>query len=103
MILLIKKERPADQKCNVLYFILDGQWFNLTADDMRTAMQDWNIMDPRQLLERLCPNPLPFIFWTYETPIHLELASFRNGLKPDDPHHEVDKSLPMFPPTSLPI
>ena len=23
MILLIKKERPADQKCNVLYFILD--------------------------------------------------------------------------------
>ena len=68
MILLIKKERPADQKCNVLYFILDGQWFNLTAHDMRTAMQDWNIMDPRQLLEHLCPNPLPLIFWTYEAP-----------------------------------
>ena len=38
MILLIKKERPADQKCNVLYFISDDQWFNLTAHDMRTPL-----------------------------------------------------------------
>ena len=38
MILLIKKERPADPKCNVLCFILDNQWFNLTAHDIRTAL-----------------------------------------------------------------
>ena len=26
MILHIKNERPADQKCNALYYILDDQW-----------------------------------------------------------------------------
>ena len=29
--LLIKGESPVDQKCNVLYFLLDDEWFNLTA------------------------------------------------------------------------
>ena len=37
MILLIKQDRPADQKHNALYFILGEQWFNLTAHDMRAA------------------------------------------------------------------
>ena len=36
--LLIKKEKPVDQKCNVLYFLLDDQWFNLTAHNMKTAL-----------------------------------------------------------------
>ena len=36
--LLIKRERPVDQKCNVLYFLQDDQWFNLTADIMKRAL-----------------------------------------------------------------
>ena len=36
--LLIKRERPVDQKCNVLYFLQDDQWFNLTAHDMKTTL-----------------------------------------------------------------
>ena len=36
--LLIKRERPVDQKCNVLYFLIDDQWFNLTANDMKTTL-----------------------------------------------------------------
>ena len=38
MILLIKKERPTDQKYIVLYSILEDPWFNLAAHDMRTAL-----------------------------------------------------------------
>ena len=38
MNLLIHKENPANQKCNVLYFILDDQWFNLTALDMKAVL-----------------------------------------------------------------
>ena len=39
--LLIRRERPVDQKCNVIYFLQDDQWFNLTAHDMK-SMQEWN-------------------------------------------------------------
>ena len=38
MNLLIKKGKSADQKCNVLYFLQDDQWFNLTAHDMKTTL-----------------------------------------------------------------
>ena len=38
MYILIKRERPVDQKYNVLYFLLDDQWFNLTANDMKTTL-----------------------------------------------------------------
>ena len=38
--LLIKRERPVDQKYNVLYFLLDDQWFNLTANDMKTTLDN---------------------------------------------------------------
>ena len=38
MIQLISQKRPADQKYNTFYFILDEQWFNLTAHDMRSTL-----------------------------------------------------------------
>ena len=38
MNLLIKKGKSADQKCNVLHFLQDDQWFNLTAHDMKTTL-----------------------------------------------------------------
>ena len=36
--LLIKRERSVDQKCNVLYFLQDDQWFNLTVHDMKPTL-----------------------------------------------------------------
>ena len=38
MILLIKQDRPANQNHNSFYFILDEQWFKLTAHDMKAAL-----------------------------------------------------------------
>ena len=38
MYLLIKRERAVDHQCNFLYFLLDDQWFNLTAHDMKTTL-----------------------------------------------------------------
>ena len=37
MTMLIKQDRPADQKYNALYFVLDEQWSKLTAHDMQAA------------------------------------------------------------------
>ena len=38
MIHLIKQDRPADQRYNAYYFILDEQWSNLTVHDMRSTL-----------------------------------------------------------------
>ena len=40
MNILIKQDRPADQMYNKLYYVLDEQWLNLTAHDMRSALVD---------------------------------------------------------------
>ena len=77
MFLLIKRERPVDQKCNVLYILLDGQWFNLTAHDMKTALVNAGLEyhDPQITPGTSSPNstsppsPAPM-----RSPIHLELT-----------------------------
>ena len=38
MNLLINQDRPADQKYNKPYHVIDEQWTRLTACDMRTAL-----------------------------------------------------------------
>ena len=38
MYLLIKREKPVDQKCNVVYLLLDDQCFILTANDIKTTL-----------------------------------------------------------------
>ena len=38
MILLLSQDRPAGKKYNPFHLILDEQWFNLTAHDMKTAL-----------------------------------------------------------------
>ena len=40
MNLLIKQDRPADEKYNKLYYLMDEQWTKLTAHDMRSALVD---------------------------------------------------------------
>ena len=40
MNLLIKQDRPTDQKYNKLYYLMDEQWTKLTAHYMRSALVD---------------------------------------------------------------
>ena len=74
MNLLIKKGKSADQKCNVLYFFQDDQWFNLTAHDMKTTLVNTGMeyhrpqIIPGTLLPNSTspPSPAPM-----KSPIHL--------------------------------
>ena len=75
--LLIKRVRSVDQKCNVLYFLLDDQWFNLTANDMKTTLVNAGMEyhEPQIIHGTSLPNstfppsPAPM-----RSPIHLELT-----------------------------
>ena len=40
MDLLINQDRPADEKYNKLYYLMDEQWTKLTEHDMRSALVD---------------------------------------------------------------
>ena len=79
MYLLIKRERPVDQKCNVLYFLLDDQWFNLTAHDIKTTFVNAGMEyhEPQIIPGTSLPNstslpsPAPI-----RSPIHLELTPY---------------------------
>ena len=79
MYLLIKRERPVDQKCNVLYFLLDDQWFNLTAHDIKTTLVNAGMEyhEPQIIPGMSLPNstsppsPAPM-----RSPIHLELTPY---------------------------
>ena len=74
---LIQRERPIDQKCNVLYFLLDDQWFNLTANDMKTTLVNGGMEYHEPLiihgtsLPNSTPPPSPA---PMRSPIHLELT-----------------------------
>ena len=75
--LFIKTERSVDQKCNVLYFLQDDQWFNLTAHDMKTILVNAGMEYHRpQIIPGTSlpnsispPSPAPM-----KSPIHLELT-----------------------------
>ena len=75
MNLLMKKGKSADQKCNVLYFLQDDQWFNLTAHDMKTTLVNAGMVYHRpQIIPGTSlpnstspPSPAPM-----RSPFHLE-------------------------------
>ena len=75
--LLIKREIPVDQKGNVLYFLLDDQWFNLTANDMKTTLVNTGMEshEPQIIHGTSLPNstspPSPA---SMRSPINLELT-----------------------------
>ena len=77
MILLISQDRPADQNYNLFYFILGEQLFKLTAIDMKTAMINELLENPRS--QRTPRSPMsnftfPSPSASMRSPIHLELA-----------------------------
>ena len=76
MTLLIHKEKPANQKCDVLYFILDDQWFNLTALDMKTVLINAGLQyhEPQTTPGTSLPNSTSPQSPASMRPIHLELT-----------------------------
>ena len=73
--LLIKMERPVDQKCNVLYFLQDDQCFKLTAHDMKRTLVNAGMENHKNQIipgtsfpnSTSPPSPAPM-----RSPIHLE-------------------------------
>ena len=57
MNLLIKQDKPADQKYNKLYHIIDEQWIKQTACDMRTALVNEKLENERSCTTPASPMP----------------------------------------------
>ena len=74
MNILIKWNRPADQKYNKFYYVIDEQWLKLTANDMRSALVDIKL--DKQSTYRTHASPAPM-----RSPMNLKLASFKKGIK----------------------
>ena len=95
MTLLISQDRPADHNYNLFYFILGEQLFKLTAIDMKTALINELLENPRSQTTPGTPmsnSTYPSSSASVRSPMHLELASFKKGIKSDDPSQDVDKS-----------
>ena len=89
MIHLISKDRPASQKYNAYYFILDEQWLNLTVHDMRSTLV--NAVSENHRSQATPGTPMSPVAPTasstpMRSPIHLEIASSKRVLK-ENPIH----------------
>ena len=95
MILLISQDRPAGQNFNPAHFIKGEQLFILTATDLKTALINEMVENPksktmfRALMFKITP---PSSSASMSSPIHVELAPFKRSGKPDDLPQDVDKS-----------
>ena len=93
MTLLISQDRPADLKYNLLHFILGEKLFILTAIDMKTALINEMLENPRSNTTPRTPKSKftsPSSSASMRSPIHLEPASFKKDIKPDEPRQDVD-------------
>ena len=78
MNLLMKQDRPDDEKYKKSYYLMDEQWSKLTAYDMRSALihekqEKQNCHMPHL---RSPPSPIPM-----RSPMYLELASLKKSIK----------------------
>ena len=94
MIMLFDQDRPADQKYNILYFTSGEQMFKLTDLDMKTALINEMLENPRskaapRTLKSKITSPSPSA--SMRSPIHTEPAPFKKGTKPVHPPQHVDK------------
>ena len=81
MNLLIKQDKPADQKGNRLHYVMEEQWTKLTAKDMRTPLvneksEQHSSSRPPMPHFSSHPSPPPM-----RSPMNLELASFKRSIK----------------------
>ena len=81
---LIKQSRPADQRYNPHYFILDDQWLNLTVHDIRSTLVNAVLENYRSQTTpqtHISFVSSPSSSTPMRSPIHTELASFKKGIK----------------------
>ena len=84
--ILIKQDRPADQKYDELYYVLDEQWLKLTAHDMRSALVDEKLDKESSYTTPTSTSPMSH-FSSHSSPapmrspMNLELASFNKSIK----------------------
>ena len=94
MILLISQDSPAGQNYIPFHFILGEQLFKLKAIDMKTALINEMLGNPRsKIIPRTLKSKItsPSSFASMRSPIHMELAPYKKGIKPDNPPQDVDK------------
>ena len=82
MIHPIKQDRPADQRYNAYYFILDEQWLSLTVHDMRSTLVNAVLENHRSQTTPgtampLITSPRP----SMRSPIYTEHVSFKKSIK----------------------
>ena len=86
MNILIKQDRPADQKYTKLYYVLDEQWLKMTGHDMRSALVDDKMDKQSPYTTPTSTSPMPH-FSSHSSPapmrspMNLELASFNKSIK----------------------
>ena len=85
MNLLIKQDRPDDEKYNKFYYLMDKQWTKLTAYDMRSALVDEKQEKPNSHMSPANPCHMPH-FRSPTSPVpmrssrYLELASLKKSI-----------------------
>ena len=86
MNILMKQNRPADQKYNKLYYVINEQWLKLTAHDMRSTLVDMKLDKQSTYTTHTSTSPMPH-FSSHSSPapmrspMNLGLASFKKIIK----------------------
>ena len=101
MNILIKQNRPADQKYNKFYYVIDEQCLELTAHDMRSALVDMKLdkqstyttHTSTSQMPHFSPHPSP---GPVRSPMNLELASFKKSIKREASAYPVVKDEHFF-------
>ena len=96
MDILINQDKPADQHGNKLYYVMDEQWTELTAKDMRTALvnvKSEQRSSPRTSMPSFSTTPSSA---PIRSSMNLELASFKKHIKREASAYSVLKDEHFF-------
>ena len=84
--ILIKQNRPADQKYNKFCYVIDEQCLKLTAHEMRSALVEMKLDKQSTYTTHASTSPMPHLSShsspaSLRSPMNLELASFKKSIK----------------------
>ena len=84
MLMIMRQSRPADQKYNTFYYLLDEQWTSLIAHDMSSVLVNSVLENhgsqatPGTPMSHITSPSSPA---SMRSPIHTELISFKKSIK----------------------
>ena len=94
MLMHMSQSRPAGRRKNSFYYIMDEQWSNLTAHDMRSALVNAVLENHRCQASPGTPMShvtSPSTDVSMRSPMHLEFASFKKSIKREASFYSVLK------------